>query len=409
MSPVSPDARRLSIDFGTCYSCAALSADGRVTMINDPIEQSYVIPSSVLLTPNGEMLIGSEAEAERDRWPDRYQTEFKRVFGEDVPLALGERQPRADELVAEILGFFKREADTPEEPITSAVLTVPVSYNENKRTLMRDAAHRVGFEHVELLEEPIAAVAAVHADPSPTEGCTLVYDLGGGTFDIALIRIDVGNRHVLGAAGDDSLGGMSFDRAIERDLLARSQTSLLLATGGVDAGSEERRRVLAAQRRARAFCRRVKHHLSQRAHFQGELVIEGEVIQYELTRDRLAELVAVDLDRTIDTCLDLLAQLSVEPSELVRVVTVGGSCRLPFIAARLAERLGARVSPSAEPELAVCRGAIAAMTPWSPEQAGQDEPPPPPEPPEPPESAPRLRRRDWNPNNPPWFESTTPL
>jgi len=357
-------AKWLAIDFGTCYSCAVRSLGGRFDILSDPIEHRYVIPSSVLRTPDGGFLIGHEAEDQRLRWPDRYQGEFKREFGGANPLPMGDREFTPEALVTEILRYFKREAEDGGETIDAVVLTVPVSYGEHRRKLMLGAGRDAGFKQVSLIDEPVAAVLAPGPDNRTGDGLMLVYDLGGGTFDIALVQLDGSTHSVHGADGDPTIGGLNFDRAIERDLKERGTADPPLSWVSENAipGSADRLHAAELQRRARSFCRRAKHHLSRSERFDEELQVDGNRLHYELTRIELSQLVHADLSRTLHQCRQLLEDAGVTVDDLDRVVLVGGSCRLPFVAERIAAELTPRVQRLPEPELAVCLGAAAAYS-----------------------------------------------
>jgi molecular chaperone DnaK (HSP70) len=346
----------LAIDFGTCYSSAVRRVGGRLEPIKDPIEHRYSIPSSVLITPDREILVGQLAERRRRRWPDRCQSEFKHLFGSGKTLRLGSDDYTPEALVSDVLAFFKRLADDGGDEVTLAKLTVPASYQGEKRELMRDAAKLAGFAEVELLEEPVAA--ALSTQDRATDRLVLVYDLGGGTFDAALVRFEAGDTRVIGLRGRETIGGANLDRAIARDLRDGAGATWLEALRGArSSGGDEDTAMRAVTHEAREFCRDVKHQLSQSESFDGELVVAGFVIPYELTRSRLAELVRPQIDDTIACCRELIEAKGLAPDEIDEVLLVGGSTRLPFVRERVAELLEIPVTPLPEPELAVCLGA----------------------------------------------------
>lgn len=154
---------RLGIDFGTCFSNAALMmAKNSLQTVKDPIKHGYSFPSSVYVTERGELLIGSVAENARQRDLRRYKREFKRELGQNIPYQLGERSFKPEELVCAVLREIKTEAEKIVEgyghrSVTNTLITVPATYQRYKRGLMEQAARAAGFDTVELLEEPVAA------------------------------------------------------------------------------------------------------------------------------------------------------------------------------------------------------------------------------------------------------------
>ena len=154
---------RLGIDFGTCFSNAALMmAKNSLQTVKDPIKHGYSFPSSVYVTERGELLIGSVAENARQRDLRRYKREFKRELGQNIPYQLGERRFKPEELVCAVLREIKTEAEKIVEgyghrSVTNTLITVPATYQRYKRGLMEQAARAAGFDTVELLEEPVAA------------------------------------------------------------------------------------------------------------------------------------------------------------------------------------------------------------------------------------------------------------
>jgi molecular chaperone DnaK (HSP70) len=346
----------LAIDFGTCYSSAARIVDGRAAPVKEPIEHRYSVPSSVLLTKGGERVVGYAAERRKATRPGHYQEQFKRALGRERVL-LGDAEVRPEELVAEVIAFLRREAEHTGAPATEAILTIPASYEQHRRDLMLEAAAAAGFARTRpLLEEPVAAAFAREA--TPANELVLVYDLGGGTFDAALVELKRGKPTVLGFDGLDDVGGANFDRAIERDLAEHAGPALQQALAQL-ASTDEAERTVAqrAELTARDFCRRLKHDLSRLQVVDDTLLLPGEAIEYELTRDRLEELLAADLDRTARCCDDLVERCERRWEDVDGIVLVGGTCRLPFVGERLRTQFARPLQHVSDPELAVCLGA----------------------------------------------------
>ncbi len=184
---------KIGIDFGTFYSSAAVMIGDTLKLVKDPVRHGYAFPSSVFITKQGEVLVGQAAENQRLKDLSRYRREFKRELGQDIPVILGDRSFRVEEIIAEVLKKLKEEAmllDGGE--VRDAVITVPAMYAQYKKKLMETAGKAAGFE-VTLLEEPVAAATYYNWQSngnhcSSDEEIILVFDLGGGTFDVALVQ-----------------------------------------------------------------------------------------------------------------------------------------------------------------------------------------------------------------------------
>ena len=350
-------SRCLAIDFGTCYSSAARMIGDRPEAVKDPIGHVYSTPSTVLRNRRGELVVGFLAERQKRGRAGEYAQEFKRVLGRQ-PVILGEDAVPAESLVAEVLRFVKAEAEATDGPYERGVVTVPASYEAGRRELMQQAAREAGFAKVELVDEPIAAAMARHHDAGRDE-VVLVYDLGGGTFDAALVRfLADGGHDVLAPSGIDSIGGANFDRAIERDLSDQAGAALKDALAGLR--SDDRSEWIAAkqvQLLARDFCEDIKRELSRLTRTENTLVFNGHAIDYELSRERFERLIDDDLAATVDCCDKLVRDTKLRWEDVDAIVMVGGSCRLPFIGERLARSFGRPLEAVIDPELAVCLGA----------------------------------------------------
>ena len=345
---------RLGIDFGTCYSSAALLLDNTLKPIKEPLKHGYSFPSSIFLTPEGEMLVGFAAENRRLKDIQRYKNEFKRVLGSIDPIILGDRQLQPDELVTEVIVKLKTEADKVvtgrgEQSLSQAILTVPATYLSNKRQPMLQACDRAGFSQVQLLEEPVAAAIYYSNTAKIAEGdIVLVYDLGGGTFDVTLLQKQNSGYQIRGMPdGDPNCGGVDFDRFIFRELVKNC--------------SEELRQKLIPKecRRERAFvfpmCRNLKHQLSEAS--EAEISIPLTMESFSLTRERFNELIDDLVSNTVACCDRLISSAELEWSQINRVLLVGGSCRIPYVREVIARKWGKTPSQIDDPELAVCLGA----------------------------------------------------
>ena len=226
----------LAIDFGTCFSSAARIIDNRIVAVKEPIERRTSLPSTVLVTRQGQRVVGYAAERRKENRPRHYLEQFKRDLGKGRTLPLGDENVLPEDLVAAILSFLKQEAEVTGAPRTDAIITVPASYEDTRRTLMEQAASEASFSSVRMLEEPVAAALSRGHDPASGDELLLVYDLGGGTFDGALVHFTNGSVDVLACDGVDDIGGANFDRAIERDLASQAGRA-----DGADQPDQERR------------------------------------------------------------------------------------------------------------------------------------------------------------------------
>ena len=353
---------RLGIDFGTTFSSAALVVGEKLVMVKEPLKLGYSFPSSVALTRRGELVVGQAAENIRRLYPLRYRREFKRDLGQAVPLLLGERQMLPEDLVAEVLRALKREAEQMlNGALTAAVITVPATYDGHKHDLMERAAEAAGFEgrQVTMLEEPVAA-ALYHArsggtGPGMADGETmLVYDLGGGTFDAALVRKTAAGYELLGLPkGLPRCGGVDFDREIYKDVKAQCGAAL----GDLLDPSRRDEEALAARLAVEEFCRDVKHQLSAASEAEARLPVGAAPPIYRLTRDAFNEMIRPLVDGTIEPCRAVLDSAGIESKDVSGVLLVGGSCRIPYVQQVVERELGRPVLWVDEPELAVCQGA----------------------------------------------------
>jgi molecular chaperone DnaK len=337
----------LVVDFGTSTSSAALCGT-TVRLLKEPATGSWSWPSAVYL--DGDMiLVGTPAENMKRDDPGAYRAEFKRLLGESVPIQLGDKDFQPEDLVAELLDEFARQAAEllggrrPE----CLVLTVPASYGtaDPRRELMIAAGQRAGFTEVELLPEPVAAAfAPVAGDQVEPGSLILVYDFGGGTFDAALVRIEPdGNHQVLGHAALQDCGGRDVDALIRGFIEGQ------FAAPQAD-DTEWYIKVELTE-----LARRAKHHLTDAANareFFGPA--KAKVV---MTRPELTELARPMIDNTIRCCLDLLTSANVPIDDVTAVLLVGGSSRMPVVTHMLQARLGRPVRKAEDLATAVVNGA----------------------------------------------------
>ena len=357
---------KLGIDFGTFYSSAALLIGGVLRPIKEPSNsQLLCFPSSVCLTKKGEILIGLAAENARKANSNGYKNIFKRDLGQTVPYFLGEqgREFLPEDLVTEILSGLKREAEkTVNSVLDSAVITVPATYLSNKKELMRYSAIKAGFREIIFLEEPVAA--AIYYSQIGKIGhqvkdgeIVLIYDLGGGTFDAALIQKQGERYQLLGLpVGDPECGGIDFEREIDRDFkqyLAGDPTLELLKSDRND------RAALLTKFTLQDWYREVKHQLSQAEEIEEFLMLPSLELSdpYILSRSKFEEMIRSYLDKTCSLCQQLVQQSRTDWAKVDRILLVGGSTRIPYVKNRLEQQFKRPVIYVDDPELAICYGA----------------------------------------------------
>ena len=360
------------IDFGTSNSAIMVGLpDGRIRRVHNPVEGIYDIPSVVCLRADDTIVVGSVAWRMRLQRPAWYRDEFKRDIGRSYPIIFppenpgdikGSRRFEVNYLVAQVLRLLREQAER-EVPgdVDLVVITVPASWQASNRSQMLQAAAIAGFDtsRIHLVAEPEAAVAyAVQEHLGLQEQTLLVYDLGGGTFDCAIVR---GSRRsgfeVLGEAGGlDDVGGVIFNRKILGLIRSRFPREM----GQLFTSQTDDIQVLQRRLQIRETCEFVKRYLSTELHFEGMLPELSPNAQFILTRTELAELISPMLTETITECERLLRSLKMDWGGIDMVVPVGGSSRLPIVGETIARYSGkqhASVMRVEDPELAVVHGA----------------------------------------------------
>jgi molecular chaperone DnaK len=311
------------------------------------------MPSFVGLSEDGRLLVGKAA---RNQWvlaPERTVKSIKRKMGQDVKVKLGEQEFRPQEISAMILRALRdRASQQLGQEVRKAVITVPAYFNDAQRQATREAGELAGLEVVRIINEPTAA--SLTYDPSQRElRRMLVYDLGGGTFDVSIVQAQEGVIEVLASHGDTQLGGDDFD-----DLLLNHVGDKFQTEHGIDlrASPAPRARVLKAVEAA-------KRHLSFHpfAPLEEEFIAEKDGIALHLTmeiaREEYEGMIRPWLDRTMDCVQRALDDSHLTGTQIDKVVLVGGSTRTPLVSQLLETRLGQPPHQEVNPDLCVAMGA----------------------------------------------------
>lgn len=356
-TPASP-AVVIGIDLGTTNSVVAHLVDGRPIPI--AVDGSAIVPSVVHLDEAGVFRVGREARNLELSAPERTVRSVKRKMGQDSLLTLGEKTLRPEEISAEILKALKRAAEGAlRQAVHDAVITVPAYFDDAQRHATLRAGELAGLNVLRLLNEPTSAslvydrVASTTSPDAAQSELILVYDLGGGTFDVSLLEVFEGVREVRATAGNSALGGDDFDDQVLALFLQD-----LKAKQGVEPRDDAR-----AMARLRRLAEDTKIRLSAdttttvREEFLTQ--VQGRPVHLELTvtRRELEDRIAHLLESTFELTRKVLSDAGVEPKSVSRVCLVGGSTRIPLVRARLEEIFGAVVHEDIDPDLAVGLGA----------------------------------------------------
>ncbi len=345
----------LGIDFGTSFTVAVVAEDRAAQPVDVEARGSDRLPSSVFLTEEGEILVGTAAQHQAKFAPDRYEPTPKRLMGDDE-VFLGDRLVPIVELVGGVLRKAYTEACRQQgERAPSIVrLTYPATWAESRCKVLRDACALAQIPPPELITEPVAAAIRIALKVTQPDHRIAVYDFGGGTFDAAvLLRTDAGFEIAGPPAGRDPLGGEDIDQRII-DYLGE-----LLEPDHPD----EWQRLLeppdaewrGLQTELHAEVQRAKETLSEVE--AAQLWVPGIKREVQLTRDELNQLIGADVDATIETLEIALRDAGVTANDLAGLYLVGGSSRIPLVADRLWRRLGVQPAVQDNPKLVVATGA----------------------------------------------------
>ena len=342
----------IGIDLGTTNSEVAIVSGGKPSIVEEGGEA--ILPSCVGLDDAGAVIVGGRARNQAAAAPERTVLSVKRLMGSGTQVRMGDGAYSPQEISAFILKALKERADRAlGREVRKAVITVPAYFTDAQRQATREAGEIAGLTVVRIINEPTAAALSYESGGAGSR-TLLVYDLGGGTFDVSVVRIEQGVVEVLATAGDNQLGGDDFDALILDRLNAHVEREL-----GVENARDDR----LLQARLRRAAESAKIELSDQPYVRVEedhvATVDGETrhLACELTRADFDSDLEPFLDRSFQAVTTALQDAGIRPSRLDRVLLVGGSTRIPRIAAVLTERLGQEPHGEVDPDLCVALGA----------------------------------------------------
>lgn len=340
----------IGIDLGTTNSEVAAFIDGQVRIIGSG--SWNMLPSVVGLSPAGELLVGEAARNQLLLYPERTVRSIKRRMGSNETVSLGDRQFTPPEISAlilrELASWASRQLG---QTVEKAVITVPAYFSDAQRQATREAASMAGLEAVRILNEPTAASLAYGEGSRHT---AMVYDLGGGTFDVSIVALEGEITEVLASDGNNHLGGDDFN-----DLLAEYLLSEFQSRHGVDLRNDNpiaRARVWWAAEDAK---RRLSTDPEVTVREEALAIVDGRPLhlEVEITRERYEDLIRSLIEQTLELMSKALAAANKGPSDLDAILLVGGSTRTPLIARLIEERTGLTPREEIHPDLCVALGA----------------------------------------------------
>ncbi|MDE2591702.1 MAG: molecular chaperone DnaK [Actinomycetales bacterium] len=324
-------ARAVGIDLGTTNSAVSVLEGGEPTVIANA-EGFRTTPSIVAFTKDGEVLVGETAKRQAVTNVDRTIASVKRHMGTDWTFDVDGKKYTPQEISARILAKLKRDAETYlGEPVTDAVITVPAYFNDAERQATKDAGEIAGLNVLRIINEPTAAALAYGLDKGKEDELILVFDLGGGTFDVSLLEVgkddDFSTIQVRATSGDNRLGGDDWDARIVEHLVKKFKE-----TTGVDVSKDK-----IALQRLKEAAEQAKKELSQSTQASIQLpylsLTENGPANLDetITRAQFEAMTADLLERTKKPFHDVIAEAGVKVSDIAHVVLVGGSTRMPQV------------------------------------------------------------------------------
>lgn len=339
----------IGIDLGTTFSCMAYINDNGLPEIIPNSEGDTITPSTVLFE-DGSTIVGKEAKAQSLFDPQNFEQFVKRHMGErDYFFITEDGEKYSPEAVSAIV-LAKMKADAEKHlgaPVDGAVITVPAYFNEAQRKSTMDAGQIAGLNVIGIINEPTAAALAFGISKgTDKEQTVMVYDLGGGTFDVTVMRFTADNITVLGTAGDRKLDGYDFDNKIIEDVVKKALKD------GIDINAD-----LTARQDLQLKAEVAKRSLSSKDKTNIVLNVAGRPFKYVITRDDFLDLVEPLLYKTVSSMENACDEAGLVYSDLDKILLVGGSTRMPIVQDFIKEETGIEPSSEVHPDEAVAIGA----------------------------------------------------
>jgi molecular chaperone DnaK len=342
----------LGIDLGTTFSCMAIMEAGKAIVIPNA-EGGRTTPSVVAFTRDGERLVGSLAKRQAVTNPTRTIQSIKRKMGTSEKIKIDEKSYTPQEISAMILQKMKVDAESYlGEKITKAVVTVPAYFNDAQRQATKDAGQIAGLEVLRIINEPTASALAYGIDKEH-DATVLVYDLGGGTFDVSILTLGDGVFEVKATSGNNHLGGDDFDQRVMDWLVEEFRKA-----EGIDLRSDP-----IAMQRLRDAAENAKIELSQKMKTTINLpyITSGpagpKFLDIDLSRAKLEQLIGDLVESTVQPVRQALADAKLSPAQIDHVLLVGGSTRVPMVQETIKKILGKEPDKGINPDECVALGA----------------------------------------------------
>ncbi len=347
----------IGIDLGTSNSAAAYLEGGRPKIIPSAegiTQYGKAFPSYIALTRDGQRIVGEPARRQAVTNPEGTVTAFKREMGTDHKYKIFEKQYRPQELSSFILQKIRKDAEEfLGEKVDKAVITVPAYFNDNQRQATKDAGEIAGLEVVRLVNEPTAASLAYGLDKSDKELKILVFDFGGGTLDVTTMDFGGGVFEVKSTSGDTQLGGTDMDK-----IIAEYLTDQFRKESGVDISKDRQ-----AQERILEAAEKAKIELSTTLEsninlpFLASVENQPKHFQHKLTRAKLENLVRPIIERCRGPVEQALKDAKLKPSDVDKIILVGGPTRMPIVQKFVEDTVGKKVERGIDPMECVAMGA----------------------------------------------------
>ena len=342
----------IGIDLGTTNSCVSVMEGGEPKVITNA-EGERTTPSVVLIKDD-ETIVGAAAKRGAIANPDKTVISIKRKMGTSEKVEVNGKKYTPEEISAKILGKLKADAESYlGEKVTEAVITVPAYFNDAERQATKNAGKIAGLDVKRIINEPTAAALAYGADKQDNLHTILVYDLGGGTFDVSILELGDGVYEVKSTSGNNRLGGDDFDQKIIDYLVDTFKKE-----NGIDLSKDKM-----ATQRLKDAAEKAKKDLSGMSSTQISLpfISQGEDgplhLEVNLTRAKFEDLCRDLFDSTIDSVKKALKDAKLKASDINKVILVGGSTRIPYIQELVKKELGQEPSKEVNPDEVVAMGA----------------------------------------------------